>query len=340
MIKTKIQLLNKLLFSTGKFIRIFYLDPLMLFTQHHFFRDYSIGKFIPPNIFREKDCYLFSADNWYWKDIKYRVGQHQLILDGYQKFISEYPNVKVIFMHPDEGCIEGYPNIPYVIFNRNAMLDPNDYFVQPKQPKVYDAIYNANFYKYKRHELISKLSNVGLIYYLRNEQNRIHYINEEEMLYGQQLKSHFQNNPNVTLLNDIYGSYKFLSKREICEFYNQSYCGLCLSDVEGACLVSMEYLLSGLPVVSTKNIGGRDVFLKNTEYAITDLNSDSDSIYNAIEYFKRTNFNAQQILKETFYKIDLEWNKLFIYIKQYINQNICRFSLKQNLINAWKDYKV
>ena len=143
----KINILNKILFPSGKFIRIFYLDPLMIFTQHHFFRDYSIGKFIPPNIFKEKECYLFSADNWYWKDTKYRVGQHQLILDGYQKFVSEYSNVKVIFMHPDEGCIEGYPNIPYVIFNRNAMLDPNDYFIQSTQTKVYDAIYNANLYK-------------------------------------------------------------------------------------------------------------------------------------------------------------------------------------------------
>ena len=334
----KIQYLNKFLFSSGKFIRIFYIDPLMLFTQHHFFRDYSIGKFVPPNIFKEKECYLFSADNWYWKDTKYRVGQHQLILDGYQKFVSEYSNVKVIFMHPDEGCIEGYPNIPYVIFNRNAMLDPNDYFIQPNQPKVYDAIYNANFYRYKRHELISKLSNVGLIYYLRNEQNRIHYINDEEMIYGQQLRTQFQNNPNVTLLNDIYGSYKFLSKREICEFYNQSYCGLCLSDVEGACLVSMEYLLSGLPVVSTKNIGGRDVFLKDAEYAIIDLNDDSNDIHNAVDYFKKKKFNSEQIVEETLYKIDLEWIKLFLFISSNISKNVDYHVLKHNLINIWKDY--
>ncbi len=336
----KIQYLNKFLFSSGKFIRIFYIDPLMLFTQHHVFSDYSIGKFVPPNIFREKECYLFSADNWYWKDTKYRIGQYQLILDGYQKFVLEYPNVKVIFMHPDEGCVEGYPNIPYVIFNRNAMLDPNDYFVQSKQPKIYDAIYNANFYKYKRHELISTLSNVGLIYYLRNEQNKIHYIDDEEMIYGQQLRTQFQNNPNVTLLNDIYGSYKFLSKREICEFYNQSYCGLCLSDVEGACLVSMEYLLSGLPVVSTKNIGGRDVFLKNTKYALVDIQDNVDFVYDAVEYFKQNHIESIYIVNETLHRIDIEWVKLFLFISSNISKNVDYHSLKYNLIHIWKDYSL
>jgi hypothetical protein len=36
--------------------------------------------------------------------------------------------------------------------------------------------------------------------------------------------------------------------------------GLALSDVEGACYASSEYLLSGLPVISTRSFGGRDEF--------------------------------------------------------------------------------
>ena len=42
--------------------------------------------------------------------------------------------------------------------------------------------------------------------------------------------------------------------------YNQAAVGLCLSAVEGAMYSSMEYLMAGLPIVSTPSLGGRDVY--------------------------------------------------------------------------------
>jgi glycosyltransferase involved in cell wall biosynthesis len=36
--------------------------------------------------------------------------------------------------------------------------------------------------------------------------------------------------------------------------------GLCLSTVEGSNYASMEYMLAGLPIVSTPSIGGREVY--------------------------------------------------------------------------------
>ena len=45
--------------------------------------------------------------------------------------------------------------------------------------------------------------------------------------------------------------YKELSRARV---------GLCLSEEEGAMFASIEYLLCGLPVVSTPNMGGRDFF--------------------------------------------------------------------------------
>jgi glycosyltransferase involved in cell wall biosynthesis len=50
---------------------------------------------------------------------------------------------------------------------------------------------------------------------------------------------------------------------EITNILNSSKCGLALSKKEGAMLAVMEYLYSGLPVVSTKSIGGRDCFLNS-----------------------------------------------------------------------------
>lgn len=52
----------------------------------------------------------------------------------------------------------------------------------------------------------------------------------------------------------------YFSIDKINEIYGQSRCGLILSAEEGACFAAMEYLLCGLPVVTTPNIGGRDEF--------------------------------------------------------------------------------
>ena len=64
--------------------------------------------------------------------------------------------------------------------------------------------------------------------------------------------------------------YQHIDKEEINNLLNKSKIGLCLSRVEGAMYSSVEYLLCGLPVVSTKSMGGRDAFFTNTNCLIAD----------------------------------------------------------------------
>ena len=317
---------------SNKFIKLVYNDPLIFFTQHHFFRDYILGTFNPPSIFK-KDVVLISADNWYWNDNKYRVGQNRLILDGYYKFIERYPKTKVIVMHPDEESIIGYPNIPYIVFNRNALVDINDYFVTNTKIK-YNAIYNAVLYKYKRHELAFGIDKLALIYYLRNHNNKIYYINDNEMQYGVELKAKLSNMNNVTLINDMLGYYRYLDKSSICSYYNESKCGLCLSDIEGACLASIEYLLCGIPVITTYNHGGRDVLLKSSGYA-TYVNDNIDDISNAVDNIGK--YNKNDIRKEIINSINLEWYKCKNQLK-LIADGIDFDLFKHNMIDAQKSY--
>ena len=74
----------------------------------------------------------------------------------------------------------------------------------------------------------------------------------------------------------------------VIDIYNQSKIGLILSgntgkntqgDKEGASYSTCEYLLSGLPVVSTYNQGGRNFWLN--EYNSITCNADVNSVYNA-----------------------------------------------------------
>lgn len=58
-----------------------------------------------------------------------------------------------------------------------------------------------------------------------------------------------------------------LSSEEISIYLNRTRVGLILSQLEGANYASIQYLLCGLPIVTTRNQGGRDAFF-SPEYVI------------------------------------------------------------------------
>lgn len=69
-------------------------------------------------------------------------------------------------------------------------------------------------------------------------------------------------------MKDSYSDDDKVPVEEIVRLYNQCRVGLCLSGMEGAMFASMEYLLCGLPIVTTRSVGGRDAFF-DPEYVIT-----------------------------------------------------------------------
>lgn len=138
--------------------------------------------------------------------------------------------------------------------HQNAFLDQRIFNIIDGSAKKYDAIYNARLSPFKRHALASQLNSVGLIYYSPAKEK------EEGIAYKNKIKRDL---PNAAFLNEHpeTGVDRFLSSQEICRLYNMSKVGLCLSYMEGAMYAATEYLLCGIPVVSTHNIGGRDYFL-------------------------------------------------------------------------------
>ncbi|MEM6823336.1 MAG: hypothetical protein AAF558_15515 [Verrucomicrobiota bacterium] len=63
------------------------------------------------------------------------------------------------------------------------------------------------------------------------------------------------------LPNAVWTNSKFLSREEIASVFARSKTGLILSFIEGANRSTLEYLLSGIPIVSVENKGGRDLLL-------------------------------------------------------------------------------
>jgi len=59
------------------------------------------------------------------------------------------------------------------------------------------------------------------------------------------------------------------------EIVNRASCGLILSALEGANYASSEYLLCGVPVVTTKSLGGRDEFFDSRHVIYVEATPDA-----------------------------------------------------------------
>jgi len=140
-------------------------------------------------------------------------------------------------MYPDFAAMSYFTAAGFEgsLVNHNCFLDYN--LIKPvDSEKQYDAIYVARFAPFKRHFLAADVENLALV-------------------AGSAWGIESENIPPHKYLNDQpLDSEGVLTK--IC----QSRVGLILSEAEGACYSSSEYLLAGIPVVSTPSYGGRDVW--------------------------------------------------------------------------------
>jgi glycosyltransferase involved in cell wall biosynthesis len=165
----------------------------------------------------------------------------------YEKFIKKYPYIKITIL-ANEKCeleILKKNNINSILCSQNAFLDENKYIICD-DIKKYDAVINSRMASYKRIEL-AKYVNTCLITYIYT-------------------KTDFDYSKTIIPLKNIYipqfdgSTWKIYDTDQICEIYAQSRCGLILSAEEGACFAATEYLLCGLPVVTTPSVGGREAF--------------------------------------------------------------------------------
>lgn len=148
------------------------------------------------------------------------------------------------------------------VINQNAWLDENKVMrVIPDVEKRFDAIYVGRFSAFKRHSLAKQVDNIALI---------------------------AGNNHGNTIVTDLPAA-KFMNQEpltpdEVCLKINESRCGLILSAEEGACFASSEYLLCGVPVVSTKSLGGRSVWYNSYNSIVCDANE--SSVASAVDEFR------------------------------------------------------
>jgi MoaA/NifB/PqqE/SkfB family radical SAM enzyme len=159
--------------------------------------------------------------------------------------------------------------------NANAFIDEHVFRPQPIQ-KRFDAVSNARLVKLKRVHLARLVPNLALI-------------------QGHRLEATEYDDPQE--IPHAYLSEGPLSPRGVLRVISASRVGLALSEAEGACLASSEYLLCGLPVVSTPSRGGRDVWYDEDNSRICEPTAESvrDAVRLLIERLNRGEIDPQAI---------------------------------------------
>lgn len=140
----------------------------------------------------------------------------------------------------------------------NAFIDPNTFFPIALQ-RNYDAVYLGDVRPDKRLELASSVLQNLLVVTQANEENRKVVASAKNIVVS----------PPIT-------QYPF--------YVNQAHCGLILSDAEGGCYASTEYLYCGVPVVSTHCSGGREAYYDEVTAVLVDPTA--EAVQKGVELIK------------------------------------------------------
>lgn len=175
--------------------------------------------------------------------------RYQRVADELAELARQLPESRFVVLTNSE--FESYllstVRVPSMMSSQLVFL--NDRTFRPMDVEQrFDAIYNARLLPMKRHELARDVPNLALLYDLGPAEEPAEYDRIRALL------------PRAAFLNHEAGAgvYRQFKIEECARHLNTARVGLALSAVEGPMQASLEYLLCGLPVVSTRSVGGRD----------------------------------------------------------------------------------
>lgn len=157
--------------------------------------------------------------------------------------------------------------------NHNAWLDERLIFPKPVK-KEFRAVMVSQLVSYKRVHLAAKIKQLAVI------PSRRFPIHQEVDI------SHFVDARR----------FDGIKMDEVMNIINASRVGLILSAVEGACYSSSEYLLNGIPVVSTPSLGGRDVFYNDYNSLIVE--PDENEVCKGVEKIINRRVDPMRIFQD------------------------------------------
>lgn len=198
--------------------------------------------------------------------------------------------------------------------SHNALVDEEIYRPLPDRRARFDAVYDAGLAPVKRHQLAAEVQRLALITHLSDARIDEDYRAAIEPVLA---RAHIYN-------GDIFSDdHRRLSGEEVNRALNECAVGLCLSREEGAMYASIQYLLAGLPVVSTKSVGGRDEFFHPDYVRIVE--DTPGAVAAAVDDLRQCQLMPDEIRERTLERIRLHRKRLFECIDRiYADQGVER----------------
>jgi hypothetical protein len=209
----------------------------------------------------EQPCQFLLSNAWSIV-ARYRYGaEFDAFLSAAEAYQRRFPQHAVTLLANDalEKGLLDWAGIDAIVFQHNGFYHSGA--MRPASPRAveFDAIYIARLHRYKRVHLMSDIPQACLVF------------EDVEHTYYAEIADRIR---HVTFANGDPGGQplRFLTSDQIAEWCARSTCGLCLSDIEGAMFASMEYLLCGLPIVTTRSLGGRGEYFDESFCLVSDSN--------------------------------------------------------------------
>ena len=192
-------------------------------------------------------------------------------------------NITILANAQNEVQVLSELGLDCILCNHNALVEERRYPIIPREKK-YDAIYIARITPFKRHALAKQVSSLRLIGEPSLWECEREYCDD---IVHNQLK-------HASWTRHVDG-------KDIPAAIAEARCGLCLSQAEGAMFASIEYLLCGIPVVNTKNLGGRDELFP--DFATKTVPDTPEAVAEAVREFAEHAPDPQRIRAATLEKI-------------------------------------
>ena len=219
--------------------------------------------------------------------------------------------------------------------NHNAFLNENIYTIDNSIEKKYDMVVSSCFNHYKRLHLSKLINNTVHLGYPNGHTAHLGFTNGSF-----EYVPDWGTRPNFTNNSILAEDWKWLGHLDIVKHMNSARVGGIFSAREGACFSSSEYLLCGLPVVSTKSEGGRDIWYNNTNSIICedDPTSVKKCTDDAIKLLNSHIFNPQKIREMHLKQMDEIRNKLTTYVKEKLDDYGENKNTDFNQLKYWLSY--
>lgn len=258
----------------------------------------------------------------FWWDME-REGRVDQFQRNWRKIKKRHPNNTIQVLcnaRAEQELFEQRTSLPAHLVNHNCFLDERKYQIVEIE-KSYDAIYIARLGKYKRFELASKVQNLAII----------------TAPYGSNFKGEYSQKmcqllDHAEWLNfDEDGNYCRLSLSEVCTQVGRAKTGLMLSGMEGACYASCEYLLCGVPIVSTWSKGGRGEMF--TEETAKIVDPDREAVAEGVNYWKKNEYDPNVIRETTLNVIQQHRERFF----EVINDIRLDNGVQKDIKDEWSE---